>query len=40
MDVRYNKICGMITKMVSIVRKLDTNDPFRLKMTEQLLEKL
>lgn len=37
---KYNNICGMVTKLVSMVRKLDSNDPFRIKMTEQLLEKL
>lgn len=30
----------MVTKLVSIVKKLDSRDPFRMKMTEQLLEKL
>ncbi|MCO5560066.1 hypothetical protein L7F22_013672 [Adiantum nelumboides] len=37
---QYNNICGMVTKLVSMVRKLDSSDPFRIKMTEQLLEKL
>ena len=37
---RYNKLCGMITKLVSRIKKLDPKDPFRTVMTEQLLEKL
>ncbi|KAH7289613.1 hypothetical protein KP509_30G011800 [Ceratopteris richardii] len=30
----------MVTKLVNIIRKLDSSDPFRIKMTGQLLEKL
>jgi hypothetical protein len=37
---RYNKLCGMVTKLVSIIKKLDPKDPFRIEMTETLLEKL
>ncbi|KAI5067104.1 hypothetical protein GOP47_0017632 [Adiantum capillus-veneris] len=37
---KYNNICGMVTKLVNMVKKLDSSDPFRIKMTEQLLEKL
>lgn len=37
---KYNRICGQITKLVCILKKLDASDPFRIKMTEQLLEKL
>jgi U3 small nucleolar ribonucleoprotein protein IMP3 len=37
---KYNKLCGMVTKLVSIIKKLDPKDPFRIEMTETLLEKL
>eukprot|EP00850_Spirogloea_muscicola_P003069 SM000012S25331 [mRNA] locus=s12:427525:429218:+ [translate_table: standard] len=37
---KYNKLCGMVTKLVSMVKKLDPKDPFRIEMTDQLLEKL
>lgn len=36
----YNKVCGMVTKMVSIIRTLEQNDPERIEMTELLLDKL
>lgn len=38
--VRYNKIAGHITKLVARLRKLDSADPYRAKMTDQLLDKL
>lgn len=38
--VKYNKICGQITKLVKQLQKLDANDPFRIKTTEHLLQKL
>lgn len=38
--LKYNKIVGMITKIVSLVKKLDAKDPFRAMITESLLEKL
>eukprot|EP00850_Spirogloea_muscicola_P002379 SM000009S23508 [mRNA] locus=s9:478764:480500:+ [translate_table: standard] len=37
---KYNKLCGMVTKLVSVVKKLDPKDPFRIEMTDQLLERL
>jgi U3 small nucleolar ribonucleoprotein protein IMP3 len=37
---RYNKLCGMVTKLTSILKKLDPQDPFRIELTDQLLEKL
>ncbi|KAL8439685.1 hypothetical protein Efla_004805 [Eimeria flavescens] len=36
----YNKLCGLITKLVAGLRKLPPDDPFRLKMTQLLLDKL
>jgi len=37
---KYNKLCGMVTRMVTLLRKMDPRDPVRTKLTEQLLEKL
>eukprot|EP00243_Klebsormidium_subtile_P004039 TRINITY_DN17812_c0_g1_i1.p1 TRINITY_DN17812_c0_g1~~TRINITY_DN17812_c0_g1_i1.p1 ORF type:complete len:183 (-),score=40.13 TRINITY_DN17812_c0_g1_i1:297-845(-) len=37
---KYNKLCGMVTKLTSIMKKLDPQDPFRIELTDQLLEKL
>ena len=36
----YNKICGMITSLISKIKQLPPDDPFRIKATEQLLDKL
>eukprot|EP01029_Cantina_marsupialis_P001289 TRINITY_DN11079_c0_g1_i1.p1 TRINITY_DN11079_c0_g1~~TRINITY_DN11079_c0_g1_i1.p1 ORF type:complete len:186 (-),score=27.02 TRINITY_DN11079_c0_g1_i1:183-740(-) len=37
---KYNKVVGQIKKMVHKLKDLDQADPFRIKMTEQFLEKL
>eukprot|EP00899_Mesostigma_viride_P004703 jgi/Mesvir1/14233/Mv09674-RA.1 len=37
---KYNKLCGMITKLVNLIKKLDPKDPYRVEMTEQILNKL
>lgn len=37
---RYNKLVGRITKLTNDLRKLPEDDPFRIKMTDALLEKL
>jgi len=37
---KYNKLCGMITRMTSVIKKLDARDRVRQQLTEQLLEKL
>ena len=37
---RYNKICGMITSLVCKLRLIAPEDPFRMQITEQVLEKL
>lgn len=37
---KYNKICGLITKLVAQLRTLPEDDPFRLNMTERLCKKL
>ena len=37
---KYNKICGMITKLVSMMKTLAANDPVRIEITDLILEKL
>jgi len=37
---KYNKLCGMITRLVTVLKKLDSRDPVRQELTELLLEKL
>lgn len=36
----YNKICGLITSLICKIKQLPFDDAFRIKATEQLLEKL
>ena len=38
--VKYDKIVGMVKKMVSMVKMLDPQDPKRMQLTDELLEKL
>ena len=37
---RYNKIVGMITKLVTLIKSLKPTDKFRIKLTEQLCDRL
>jgi len=37
---QYNKLCGLVTKVTSVLKKLDPKDPSRIEMTDQLLDKL
>jgi U3 small nucleolar ribonucleoprotein protein IMP3 len=37
---RYNKIVGMVSKMVALLRKLPSSDVDRIRMSEILLDKL
>ena len=37
---RYNKLCGNVTKLVSLLSKLDARDSTRVEVTEGLLKKL
>mmetsp|Transcript_2349 Transcript_2349/g.3900 ORF Transcript_2349/g.3900 Transcript_2349/m.3900 type:complete len:185 (-) Transcript_2349:420-974(-) len=37
---KYNKICGMVTKLTSVLKQLDPTDPLRIELTDQLLDKL
>lgn len=36
---KYNKICGMVTKLTTVLKQLDPLDPLRIELTDQLLEK-
>uniref|UniRef100_A0A7S1VV42 U3 small nucleolar ribonucleoprotein protein IMP3 n=1 Tax=Grammatophora oceanica TaxID=210454 RepID=A0A7S1VV42_9STRA len=36
----YNRICGMVTKLAAKLKTLKQDDPFRIAMTDQLLQKL
>jgi len=38
--IKYNKICGYITRLASQVSLLQPDDPFRLRVAEQILDKL
>lgn len=38
--VKYNKIAGLATKLTSKLKKLPADDEFRIKMTDDFLEKL
>jgi hypothetical protein len=35
----YNKICGHVTKLTAVLRKLDSRDPVRIELTDKLLDK-
>ncbi|GAB4832457.1 hypothetical protein Ancab_006477 [Ancistrocladus abbreviatus] len=37
---RYSSVCGMVQKLVNILKQMDPRDPFRIEMTDLLLEKL
>eukprot|EP01006_Ploeotia_vitrea_P007959 TRINITY_DN186_c0_g1_i1.p1 TRINITY_DN186_c0_g1~~TRINITY_DN186_c0_g1_i1.p1 ORF type:complete len:186 (+),score=83.31 TRINITY_DN186_c0_g1_i1:101-658(+) len=37
---QYNRMAGHVRKLVNKLRQLDQKDPFRIKTTQQLLEKL
>lgn len=36
---KYNKICGTVTKLVSVIKRLDPKDPTRIELTDQMLNK-
>ena len=36
---KYNKLCGLVTKLVSVLRRLDAEDPARIELTDQVLSK-
>lgn len=33
----YNRICGLVTALITKIKQLPFDDPFRIKATEQLL---
>lgn len=37
---RYSSLCRMVQKLVNILKQMDPRDPFRVEMTDSLLEKL
>ena len=37
---RYNKLCGIVTKLASLVKTLPQDDKFRIKVTEQLCDRM
>ncbi|CAN6250514.1 unnamed protein product [Urochloa humidicola] len=37
---KYNGICLMVQKLVHMIKQMDPRDPFRIKMTDMLLDKL
>lgn len=39
-SVRYSKLCKMVQKLVNILKQMDHSDPFRIEMTDALLNKL
>jgi U3 small nucleolar ribonucleoprotein protein IMP3 len=38
--LKYNKIVGHVTELVTKLKALESHDPFRMNLTDQLLEKL
>lgn len=36
---KYSKLCGVVTRLVHFLKKLDSSDPVRIELTDQLLEK-
>jgi len=37
---KYNKLCGMVTRLTAVLKKMDPSDPVRQQLTELLIEKL
>lgn len=37
---RYSGLCRMVQKLVNILKQMDPRDPYRVEMTDVLLEKL
>lgn len=37
---RYSSLCRMAKKLVNILKQMDPKDPYRIEMTDALLEKL
>ncbi|KAL0332159.1 UNVERIFIED_CONTAM: U3 small nucleolar ribonucleoprotein IMP3 [Sesamum calycinum] len=37
---KYSSLCRMVQKLVNILKQMDSRDPFRIEMTDALIEKL
>ena len=37
---KYNRLCGLVTKLTHVLRQLDASDPQRIALTDRLLTKL
>ncbi|WCJ31939.1 U3 small nucleolar ribonucleoprotein IMP3 [Euphorbia peplus] len=37
---KYNSLCRMVQRLVNVLKQMDTRDPYRVEMTDSLLEKL
>ena len=37
---KYNKLCGMVTKLVNLLKRMDPRDSERIELTDALLQKL
>ncbi|KAK6128778.1 hypothetical protein DH2020_012287 [Rehmannia glutinosa] len=37
---KYSSLCRMVQKLVNILKQMDSRDPYRIEMTDALLEKL
>ncbi|KAK6915196.1 RNA-binding S4 domain [Dillenia turbinata] len=37
---KYSSLCRMVQKLVNILKQMDPRDPFRIEMTDMLLDKL
>ncbi|KAK4426277.1 UNVERIFIED_CONTAM: U3 small nucleolar ribonucleoprotein IMP3 [Sesamum radiatum] len=37
---KYSSLCRMVQKLVNILKQMDPRDPFRIEMTDALIEKL
>jgi U3 small nucleolar ribonucleoprotein protein IMP3 len=36
---KYNRLCGMITKLTSLLQRLDPTDDYRIKVSDDLLDR-
>lgn len=36
---KYNKLCGMITKLTSLLQRLEPTDEDRIQVTDELIDK-
>ena len=36
---KYNKLCGLVTKLTNLLQQLEATDPERIRMADALLDK-